>query len=102
LLGRWLHHQLVFVFCQDDVFLINIAFVYRFRTDGYRFIPVIALPENAPTLKTVIHPYDEPLYRFHVRPPLTVQRSHILTPSNRNPTKKPLLDDFQLAAAGCP
>ncbi|PHP42641.1 hypothetical protein, partial [Salmonella enterica] len=51
---------LVFVFCQDDVFLVNIAFVYRFRTDGYRFIPVIARSENAPTLKTVIHPYDEP------------------------------------------
>nr|UJJ80315.1 hypothetical protein [Klebsiella pneumoniae]WKV21619.1 hypothetical protein [Escherichia coli] len=31
-----------------------------------------------------------------------MQRSHILTPSNRNHTKKPLLDDFQSARQVAP
>ena len=55
------------------------------------FIPVIARSENAlPTLKTVIHPYDEPLYRFHVPGPSLTQRS-TYSPSNRNPATKAIL-----------
>lgn len=86
LLGRRFTATFIFVFLQDDVFLDQ-PFVYL--PDG---IPSsVSLDPKMPTLKAVIHLYDERFIVSYAACPTYACSPHTFTPSNRNPTKSHFL-----------